>query len=286
MKNKINLLLIISILFSFSMYAYSDNDETITIASFNTDKFGQQKVKNEKTLNIIASIISKYDIIAIQEIRDKSGTAIKKLEKAVNNLGDEYYSYIISERLGRTSSKEQYCYFYKSNKVRVVSSYTYNDHANDTFHREPFIAYFQIIDAKFDFVLINIHTDPDDATNEIKALPLVIENAKKNLKESDIIILGDFNADCNYYKENSYLLTFPADKYVWVITNDFDTTVKSSTDCTYDRIVCTSSVKEDYANNAGVYRFDTIYKLSQKKAKVISDHYPVFCSFYINKDTD
>ena len=54
---------------------------------------------------------------------------------------------------------------------------------------------------------------------------------------------------------------------------------------TYDRIIFTSSAKQDYAGTAQVFRFDQEYELDCD-AKDISDHYPVFAEFKINADSD
>jgi len=43
---------------------------------------------------------------------------------------------------------------------------------------------------------------------------------------------------------------------------------------------------EDHAGKSGVFRFDTVFGLTQSMAKKVSDHYPVYCVFYINKDRD
>jgi len=87
----------------------ANTEETIKIASFNIQVFGRSKASKPEVMEVLASIISQFDIVAIQEIRDKSGKAIKDLEVAVDDLG-ENYDFIIGPRLGRTSSKEQYAY--------------------------------------------------------------------------------------------------------------------------------------------------------------------------------
>ncbi|MCE8429738.1 MAG: hypothetical protein J5U19_15305 [Candidatus Methanoperedens sp.] len=43
--------------------------------------------------------------------------------------------------------------------------------------------------------------------------------------------MGDLNADCDYFKENSQSPLRSSD-YYWIINNSIDTTTKS-TDCTY-----------------------------------------------------
>ena len=69
---------------------------------------------------------------------------------------------------------------YRVSAVTPGASYTYKD-PSDVFHREPFIAHFQAGD--FTFVLINIHTDPDEATEEINALTEVVADARAHPSE-------------------------------------------------------------------------------------------------------
>ena len=48
------------------------------------------------------------------------------------------YALNISERLGRSTSKEQYAFLYRTDRVEVVSTHQYDDSANDDFEREPY----------------------------------------------------------------------------------------------------------------------------------------------------
>lgn len=234
-------------------------------------------------MEILAKTITSFDIVAIQEIRDKSGTAIKKLEVDVDALGTNY-DYIIGPRLGRTTAKEQYAFFYNTDTVTELDSYTYDDSASDTFHREPFIAHFKAKSATFDVVIINIHVDPDDAKSEINDLPNVITDATTHFSESDVVLLGDLNADCDYFDENDQTSPLRTGNFRWLISNDMDTNVAASS-CTYDRIISTSTLNEDYTGNSGVFRFDQKYELDCEP-KEVSDHYPVASEFFVNKDTD
>ncbi len=104
--------------------------------------------------------------------------------------------------------------------------------------------------------------------------------------ERDFIVLGDLNADCKYFDEDDQSSPMRSPEFMWLITNDMDTNlVKSS--CTYDRIVITSmSTTEDYASKSGVFRFDSVFRLTDTTAKKVSDHYPVYGVFYVNKDGD
>ena len=96
--------------------------------------------------------------------------------------------------------------------------------------------------------------------------------------------MGDLNADCNYFNEKSQSPLRSGD-YYWVINNSVDTTTKS-TDCTYDRIIITNSTKTDFTGKSGVFRFDIAYNLTYEKTIEVSDHFPVYGTFWNNRDTD
>lgn len=263
----------------------TDTNSTIKVGAFNLQIFGTTKASKSEVMSVLSKIIRNYDVIAVQEIRDSSQTALPMLRDAVNSIGDPQYDYIVSERLGRTSSKEQYAYLFNTKTMQVMGSpYVYPD-SNDIFQREPYLSEFKTKNGSFDFVLITIHTDPDTATQEINDLPKVVEDAKSRYQgEGDFIVMGDLNADCSYFNENGQSALRSSD-YCWVINNSVDTTTKS-TDCTYDRIIITNPAKTDFTGDAGVLRFDVEYNLNYNNTITVSDHYPVYASFWNNKDTD
>ena len=56
--------------------------DTIKIASFNIQIFGQSKSSKQEVMDILVQIIRDFDIVAIQEIRDAAGTSIITLKKS------------------------------------------------------------------------------------------------------------------------------------------------------------------------------------------------------------
>jgi len=262
-----------------------DTNGTIKLAAFNLQIFGTAKAGKPDVMSVLSKIIRNYDIIAVQEIRDESQTALPKLRDAVNALGSPQYDYVVSERLGRTTSKEQYAYLFNTQTIQQIGSpYVYPD-PNDLFQREPYVSEFKAKNGNFTFVLVTIHTDPDTATQEINDLPKVVEDAKSRYQaQGDFILMGDLNADCSYFQENAQSPLRSAD-YYWVINNTLDTTTKS-TDCTYDRIIISTPAKTDFTREAGVFRFDTAYNLTYESTIAVSDHYPVYAEFWTDRDTD
>jgi len=227
-------------------------------------------------MNIISKIVSKFDIVAIQEIQDEQQVTTSRLYYKLN----KQYSYILGPRVGYSHKrKEQYAFFYRNDTIRYINSYTYDDRL-DEFSREPLIAKFRLANHEA-LTLINIHTPPKFATREIKKLPKVVIDAIKKMSNINVILLGDLNADCHYFNEKTYKDIFPPHLYVWTIPNELDTTVKI-TNCTYDRIILTVPLAPFYYNQSGVFNFHEIYKLSYKFATQVSDHYPVWIQLIYN----
>lgn len=235
-------------------------ERNLFIATFNVQIYGQSKSNNEPVMNVLSETINKYDIVAFQEIRDITGTAFPKLMEMIPEK-----EYVISERLGRSKSKEQYAYIYDPSFVTISRPMIYDD-KNDNFEREPYLAEFFIED--FSFVAIQIHTKPEDAYNEIGHLEDVVDFAKEHYLSEDIIILGDLNSDGSYYDENKD--TF-LDNYNVLIGNEIDTTT-SRTNATYDRIMSVL----DYGDMI-IYCGVDEYTDNVKLAQAVSDHKLIYC---------
>ncbi|RCV63636.1 Metal-dependent hydrolase, endonuclease/exonuclease/phosphatase family [Methanophagales archaeon] len=237
-------------------------------------------------MDVLAKIIRTYDVVAIQEIRDKDQTALPKLVN-LTNTNDSDYVYIASERLGRTTNKEQYAYIYNNQTVKLNGTpHIYPEpNGTDPFHREPYIASFAAVNGSFDVTLLVIHTDPDEATEEINALDVVVKYTQnKYPDEQDFIVMGDLNADCSYFDEDSNCTICGGD-YYWCINNSVDTTT-SATNCTYDRVIITTPMVTDYTGISSVFRYDPIYNLTVNETQAVSDHYPVYAEFWTNHDND
>lgn len=256
----------VSIIIDEDIYIPVEN-KTFTIASFNVQIFGVSKANNNYVVEALGDIIEDYDIIAFQEIRDKSEASFPQLMFRELNS----YDYLVSDRLGRSTSKEQAAFIYDSSKFRNVEAVVYPD-VNDVFEREPYIGYFQY--GGFSFVIIQIHVKPTDAQEEIKHLEDVVEWAKQHYNDNDVFIIGDLNADCAYYKEGTELKD-----YYWIIPDSADTTVGKNV-CAYDRII----TNNDYSHmikDWGVDRYSNDGIDDEDLISAISDHYPVYVKLEI-----
>ena len=259
--------------------------DKILVASFNIQTFGESKLANPQVLAALVDTVHNFDLVAVQEIRGAKDYVLRRFVSQLNK-GGYTYQYASSPLMGDTTYLEQYAFIFNASKVHVVEDGLESYGGPSPFARPPFMARFTTL-AGFDFVLINIHTKPDDATAEIAALAEVVEYARERYpSEADFIVLGDFNADCSYFDEDDDSNPLRAPEFTWAIDNSQDTNVAKA-DCTYDRIVFVEEhTGEDYTGNYGVFRFDLELGLSTQFSFEVSDHFPVWAQFFTTADTD
>ncbi len=85
-------------------------NNTVKLAAFNLQIFGTSKADKPEVMGVLSKTIRNFDIVAVQEIRDASQTALPALRNSVNDMAGPKYDFVVSDRLGRTTSKEQYAY--------------------------------------------------------------------------------------------------------------------------------------------------------------------------------
>jgi endonuclease/exonuclease/phosphatase family metal-dependent hydrolase len=255
--------------------------ERIRICTFNIQIFGVSKMSKPEVVDTLAGIVSRYDLIAVQEVRSARPEPVERFMA----LLPERYGYVLGPREGRSSSKEQFWIIYDTEKLAVLGVETWSD-PGDRFERNPLGVYFQT-KGKFDFILVDVHVRPAGAAEEIAAMPDMAAGFRELWQEEDLLLAGDFNADGLYYDESALSAVFPADEYLIITGNDLDTTVAAG-DNSYDRIIISSSAVEDYAFHLGVLRFEDHYDFDTLTIRPgeLSDHYPVWAEFFIDRDTD
>ncbi|NXX58790.1 DNAS1 protein, partial [Scopus umbretta] len=257
---------------------------TLKISAFNIKVFGDSKMSNQTIADIIVSILLQYDITVVQEVRDTDLSAVKKLMDQLNSVSMHPYSFLDSIPLGRTSYKEQYLFIYRSDVVSVLGSYYYDDGCEscgtDTFSREPFIVKFSSPTTQVEeFVMVPLHSEPSSAAEEIDALYDVYTDVVNKWATNNILLLGDFNADCSYVTSAQWqsIRLRSLDACEWLIPDSADTTVADTTNCAYDRIVaCGTTLRQDIEpGSATVNNFQKTFQLQNKDALAVSDHFPV-----------
>ncbi|XP_058514345.1 deoxyribonuclease-1-like 1 isoform X2 [Ochotona princeps] len=223
--------------------------ETFRICAFNTHRLTLVKIAQVEVMDTLVRIVARCDIMVLQEVVDPSDHAVALLLRELN----------------------------RSHKTQVLDSYVYHDQ-DDLFAREPFVAHFTLPSKVLpSLVLVPLHSTPKDVEKELTALYDAFLDASQHWQNKDVILLGDFNADCASLakKRLSKLLLRTEPGFHWVIADGEDTTVRASTHCTYDRIVLHGERCQSLVQSAAAFDFASNFQLTEEEALKISDHYPV-----------
>jgi deoxyribonuclease-1-like protein len=255
----------------------------IRIASFNIQVFGDSKASKPYIMQTLAQIIRNFQLVAIQEIRTKNDYHLDNFlrdyvnQGVANQPGSHYYDYVIGPRLGRTDSKEQYAFIYDTSAIELnkQSVYTVND-SQDMFQRSPLVAMFRARgpapNEAFTFVLVDIHTEPDEAVAECDALADVYHAVRQaSGGEDDIIILGDLNTDDRHLGRLAQVPGIHP-----LISGVFSNTRQNKL---YDNIIVHQPSTTEFTGRCGVFDFQHMYNLSLDQALLVSDHFPIWAEF-------
>lgn len=273
------------------------NDTHLLIATWNIANLGLQK-RWDNHYQIIAEIISWFDIIAVQEVNNNlSGL------KAIESLLPSHYSLIFSDKAG---NQERFAFIYDSRNVKLleligeiaippkefkhIKIKGLNAKFNG-FDRSPYLCSFQW--NNFTLLLISVHSyfggkkkkDLERRALETYAIAryAYLKRKSKHAFSKNIITLGDFNlpkiekGDIIYKTLLSKGLQLPehSTKIYSNITNDKQ----------YDQIAFLPALKSKVVEN-GVFDFDNVlfsdlWKKDSKNFRAylryyISDHRPLW----------
>lgn len=254
----------------------------LVLGTWNIREFGNSKYNGRmiESLYYIAEIISRFDLIAIQEVR----TEMDEFDLMLKILGDNYGVHVSIVTQGRPGNNERLAYIYDKRTVRFENIagqvvLPKSSKIPDQFARAPYVIRFQAGWVKFDIATAHIYYGDDVKTgvkykkrvDEIANLVDYFSNAY--IKEADnMFILGDFNV------ENTQ-----ADTYKAAISGKFkipDSILKENLpsnqnlDKIYDQILYYSKYNNIEFTKAGVYNlYNTVFKDYNDYESRITTHY-------------
>jgi endonuclease/exonuclease/phosphatase family metal-dependent hydrolase len=234
----------------------------IQIATWNI-RMLTSRSRTDTELEVIARILSRYDLIAVQEARD--ALVIERLMAMLPG-----HASVVSVPIGRRVT-ERYAFVYRESRVELLGSPAILADPDDLFIREPFIASFRA--GSFDFTLVTVHVVYGNSIGERRAEVGLLDDVvalvdEANGSEDDVILLGDFNLD--------------ADDKAWemishtpVVPPTVMTTISDAS--SYDNIWLDLTRTTEVAPVALVYRFDEFVFANDDSAAslAVSDHRPV-----------
>jgi len=188
------------------------SSETLILGTWNIRNFDDNRFnygpRTDESMYYIAEIISRFDIIAVQEICDD----LEPLKKLVNHLGNNY-DYIVTDVTHRSlgGNSERLGFIYDKNKVdfrgivgeivlppkMLISGVEKNKRQ---FARTPFGVMFQSGWFKFQFSTVHIYYGSNSGNTpqyerRVKEIEAVAKYLSREAKVSDVnqILVGDFN---------------------------------------------------------------------------------------------
>ena len=175
--------------------------DTLLLATWNIRKFGDNK--SNESLHYLAEIISRFDLIAVQEVT----SSLVGLQKLVSLLGHNWDYIVTDSTEGTSGGSERMAFIFDRCKVffrkmagELVLPQSNLIHIGDKalqFARTPFSVAFQA--GWFQFILTTVHIFYGDDIKEdqrrLEEITSVAKFIKDRAKKEDenYILLGDFN---------------------------------------------------------------------------------------------
>ncbi len=260
--------------------AHNSKSDEITVASWNVYNFDSDDYER---IDFMAGILRHFDLLALQEINIRKGAkGVSLLADALSRKGTKW-DYVVSDRTNSSNpqTSERYAYLWRTDKVKRVGKAALAKALDEGIEREPYIAVFEN-DLGNELVLVNCHLVPTkkNPSKEAGQIPkLIRKDPKRNW-----MILGDFNQDVHTKGiqriiDEGYeccLPNYPTSLKTKGVPDDNSSHLNEP----YDNIYFKS--EDMKLLERGTVDFARAFK-TNKEAKKISDHLPVWAKFRFEK---
>ncbi len=176
---------------------------TIRIATFQLAALDERKAVNPAVAGGLAQIARQFDLLAIQDVQARNQGVLMAFVEAINSTG-RHYDFVTAPAVGREPVRQYSAFLFDRATIEVdrATVATVVDPAHK-FRRPPLVASFRVRgpdpSVAFTFTLINVHTDAEQAAEELDALADVFRAVRDDGRgEDDIILLGNLGADENH----------------------------------------------------------------------------------------
>ena len=174
--------------------------ETLLLATWNIREFGDNR--HAESIHFIAEIISRFDLVAVQEIARQ----LDGLTKLMTYLGPNWDYIVTDSTEGTAGGGERMAFLYDKNKVsfknmasEIVLTKENQVFKDLQFARTPFCVAFQAGWFKFNIATVHIYygkaTDKQIEERRLEEIKKAVDFLAKRSKDEDLsyILLGDFN---------------------------------------------------------------------------------------------
>ena len=248
----------------------------LRIASWALDGFGPTKLANTTAGRNLASVVRKFDIVAIQQVASIERDLIPRLVEIINE-GQNRYDYVLGQPVGPRDRPEQMAFIFDKTSVLVDRRHTSTLVVPEQqFSFEPLVAWFRAasppVGQAWTFSLVNVRIDLARAPDEVAMLPQILSTIRRDGRgEDDVILMGLFQAD------DAYLLpTVGAQK--------FKAAVRSLPTDVFGRyqtsnLLVDATTTSEYLGRGGAYDFAQALGLNLAQAETVTSQLPVYAEF-------
>jgi endonuclease/exonuclease/phosphatase family metal-dependent hydrolase len=269
---KLSLLLLIVLTFSVDCPA-----QPLTLLSWNLKDLGNSRDATE--IRVIAETVRNADIIAIQEVvaGDGGAQAVARLVTELNTMGAAWDYVVSNPTLSSSYKTERYAFIWKKSRVKLVGKpWLQQGEYAQLIDREPYFATFEASGKQI--TVVNFHAitrakQPETEVKYFKFLPALYPGLK-------LVFAGDFNLP----QSHSVFNPLKGMGYLPALVNQ-KTSLRQK--CLEDGCLASEFDNIFYkpehlkVSEKGIIHFYEKVETFEK-ARLISDHVPVYIRFMIN----
>ena len=220
------------------------------------------------------------DLVFGQEVMYAESAA--SVAAALTAVSGYAWDYRVTAAIGRSSYKERYAVFFRTDRVQLLSAAVWTD-TGDKFEREPQIVKVRHIQTGADYSFINWHTvfgTTAERQAEVQLIGTVFKSIQDgSSSDQDVILVGDHNRDATSPWWTNLVALTPAVDYR---VNEL-TSINASCGFAnrYDHFWMQNSYVTEYSSSGRDYIADMCTFRND-----LSDHAPIYLSLYSTADTD
>jgi endonuclease/exonuclease/phosphatase family metal-dependent hydrolase len=220
------------------------------------------------------------DLVFAQEVMYAESAA--SIAAALNAASGVNWDYRVTAAIGRSSYKERYAVFFRTDRVQLLSSSVWTD-AGDVFEREPQIVRVRQISTGADYTFINWHTvfgTTAQRQAEVQAIASVFQSVQNQYStDQDVVLLGDHNRDATSPWWANLTGLSPA--VSWRVNDKTSINASCAYANPYDHFWFQASFVTEFSSAVRDYIADMCAFRNG-----LSDHAPINLTLYSTSDTD
>ncbi len=261
--------------------------QTMSLGTFSIQNFDATKANDAGIISVLASVISRFDIVAIQGIsKDAAGiaTLMRKLKASGGQFGSQ-----VSPPVGREGEMQCFAFIWDEARMQLTpgSVFVVQD-PTDRMKFEPMVGSFETRfgstggRSPFRFTLINAHANPSGVSvnsplNEMNVLDDVYQSVRQygyqKTGEEDFILLGNLGVNTAGLGELG--------KIPNLVSIGGDCLTDTLQTKTLDHILMDQTRTREYTGRFGLVDLQKQFGLTQEQALMVSDHLVLWAEFSV-----